>query len=146
MSEGLESGIGYLFAGLIVIFASVIPFDCAEAANSYYYCRTSQGLKYTDFALTITPTTVVLQPYTSPESPGTRIYHGKIAQVYGNGNILVDFETYSKIHYLSSYPAILFTGSLFAKAASGMARVFTSSNPANDSIMSCEIKKIFYVQ
>ena len=144
MSEGYRLGVVRNFAGLLVFLTSAFIFSSAFAGDtSYYYCRTSQGPRFTDFSLSITGNAVTLQPYTSPESAGTRIYHGNVTRVDGDGNYVVDFNSYSQVQFLSAYPNMILTASLFGKLSTGNVRILTS-NPANDTIMVCEIKKIFY--
>ncbi|MBS1959316.1 MAG: hypothetical protein JST80_07595 [Bdellovibrionales bacterium] len=140
MSAGYRSSIYRIFGGLVVLFAMN-----AHADNlSRYYCQRSEGARFTDFAITISGNNVALQPYNGPESPSVRIYRGTVSRVYPSGNVVVDFNTFSQAQFLSSYPNMLFTASLFAKGTDGYARVFVGSDPSQDAIMVCNTKKIFY--
>lgn len=145
MSRGNQPGIGYIFAGLTAVFLGLFAAPAFAGDTAYFYCRKIQGNSYTDFALAVTGSKITLQPHASPESPGVRIYHGQASRITPSGNIMVDFNTYSMTQFLAPFPNVLVTPSIFQKGTSGYARVYNGgSNPANDTIMACEVKKIFY--
>jgi hypothetical protein len=130
MSRGNQLQISSLFAGLACFFATLYPVTPAQAGDTaYFYCRRIQGNPYSDFALAVT---------------GVRIYHGKAVKAYPSGNILVDFDSYSRIQYLAPFPNVLVNPSLFNKGTSGYARVYNGGGvESKDTIMACEVKKIF---
>jgi hypothetical protein len=145
MSRGNQLQISSLFAGSACFFATLYPVTPAQAGDTaYFYCRRIQGNPYSDFALAVTGENITLQPHASPESPGVRIYHGKAVKAYPSGNILVDFDSYSRIQYLAPFPNVLVNPSLFNKGTSGYARVYNGGGvESKDTIMACEVKKIF---
>lgn len=140
MSAGYMRSIYRLFGGLVVLFATTAQAGFIPR----YYCQRSEGGKFTDFVLTVNGRNVTVQPYNAPESPGVRIYRGAVTKVYPSGNVLVNLTNYSQVTFLSPFPNMIFTASLFANDSIGYARVFVGKTPAQDAIMVCDNKKVFY--
>jgi hypothetical protein len=123
---------------------SALLFETANAGDlTYYYCKRVQGIPFSDYALTVGPSMVRFQPHQGLEAPGAQIFNGQKIKSYPSGNVLIDFETDARARYLMYFPKVLISYDLIKRASQGLIRIYNDPNRNNDSILSCEYRKIF---